>query len=302
MSNPLVTYAMPCHRQADYVEEALRSAFDQTYQPLQIVIVDDASPDGSHDIIHRLARGYDGPHEVRVLRNKSRQGVETYNRLMKVARGALVVIGHCDDIALPHRVERIVEAWRRTGASVLSSNAVTIDHEGRGDKHFAHEDDADLDAAFIARNGWNSRMHGATLAWEPAVFDVFGGLSRERSALSTDWVLPFRGALLNGFHYIGEPLIKLRRHRSSRSYVLVRHGGGDQRSEAILANAIANWLYLLHTLKQVEASASLAPQPEGLEATIKVNLLTAIKNWTTCRNRLSAQGMRAIWTADPPTD
>src|SRR3989337_2862652 len=110
MAAPLVTLALPCSDQDRYVADALDSLFAQTYTPLQIVVCDDASTDATYAVVAERVAAYDGPHEIEVRRNETRRGIETYNRLMDWARGEFVVIAHSDDVSLPHRVERLVEA------------------------------------------------------------------------------------------------------------------------------------------------------------------------------------------------
>ncbi|OOY43917.1 glycosyltransferase family 2 protein, partial [Solemya velum gill symbiont] len=48
---PLVTIALPAFRQESYIGQAIDSLLNQTYSNLEILISDDASPDGTFDII-----------------------------------------------------------------------------------------------------------------------------------------------------------------------------------------------------------------------------------------------------------
>ncbi len=299
MAAPLVTLAMPCCDQDRYVAEALDSLFAQTYTPLQIVVCDDASTDATHAVVAGRAAAYDGPHEIEVSRNETRRGIETYNRLMEMARGEFVVIAHSDDVSLPHRVERLVEAWRRSGASLVSSDAVIIDANGKRLRPFADPGETyDVSLESISGNGWNKALLGATLAWERAVFDRFGPLNRASSAVSSDWILPFRAALLRGVHYVAEPLLLYREHPQSRSHRFLHDAAAPAIGhERHLGNNTAQFTYMLETLSSFRAQpgnddARLA----DIERRLAWSILHCAIAWSKHRNAMLAAGWRISWT------
>ena len=47
MGNSLVSIICVCHNQAEFLEEALDSVRNQSYQPIQFIVVDDGSADNS---------------------------------------------------------------------------------------------------------------------------------------------------------------------------------------------------------------------------------------------------------------
>jgi glycosyltransferase involved in cell wall biosynthesis len=60
-SNPLVTVVTPSFNQAKFLEETLRSVALQTYRPIQHVVMDGASTDGSVEILKRCATEFQSP-------------------------------------------------------------------------------------------------------------------------------------------------------------------------------------------------------------------------------------------------
>jgi glycosyltransferase involved in cell wall biosynthesis len=61
MSNVLtypISVIIPCYRSADTIERALGSVLNQTYLPAQIILIDDASNDGSSAVLHQLKNDY----------------------------------------------------------------------------------------------------------------------------------------------------------------------------------------------------------------------------------------------------
>lgn len=120
MENPLVTISMITYNQERYVRDAVRGALAQTYEPLEIVISDDCSTDSTWDIIRDEVEAYrksGGIHKNIVLnRNEKNLGIIRHS-LAQEARihGELMVANAGDDISMPNRVERIVEAWEAAG-------------------------------------------------------------------------------------------------------------------------------------------------------------------------------------------
>ena len=51
MNNPKVSIIVPCYKQAEYLDEALQSVLDQSYQNWECIIIDDRSTDNSFEII-----------------------------------------------------------------------------------------------------------------------------------------------------------------------------------------------------------------------------------------------------------
>lgn len=57
-SLPLVSIICLCHNQKDYVQAAIRSVLSQTYSNLELIVVDDASTDGSVEVIEKVIQGH----------------------------------------------------------------------------------------------------------------------------------------------------------------------------------------------------------------------------------------------------
>jgi glycosyltransferase involved in cell wall biosynthesis len=94
---PRVSVVMPTYRGADHVDEALRSVLAQTLGDIEVVVVDDASEDGTADLAAAT-----GDARVRVVRNEQRLGPEgNWNRALGEARAPLVKVMAQDDLIYP---------------------------------------------------------------------------------------------------------------------------------------------------------------------------------------------------------
>ena len=125
--HPLVSLCITCYNQERYVARAVKSALAQTYSPLEVVICDDCSTDGTQVIVEQLIRKYKnngGKHDVVFHKNAINLGIaKNYEQCFKMGRGVLLVTGAGDDESMPNRVERIVKEWVKDGRE-----ATTIVH------------------------------------------------------------------------------------------------------------------------------------------------------------------------------
>ena len=67
-NNPLVTVVCLCYNHSHYVQEALNSVLNQTYSNIELIVIDDCSPDDSKSVI-----------EVWISRNKTVQFISNEN-------------------------------------------------------------------------------------------------------------------------------------------------------------------------------------------------------------------------------
>jgi glycosyltransferase involved in cell wall biosynthesis len=90
MTRPLVSAVIPVFNGARFLEEALRSAVQQDYRPLEIIVVDDGSTDGSAAIARSFA-------EVTYLRQENRGVAAARNAGVAAGRGEIIAFLDQDD-------------------------------------------------------------------------------------------------------------------------------------------------------------------------------------------------------------
>lgn len=125
---PLVTIGIPSYNSAAHIREALDSALAQTYEPLEILVVDDASTDATHQI----AAAYDDP-RLSVCVNDTNLGLAgNHNRVIEMARGEYVKVLHADDILAPGAIEAQAKALSENPeVALVTCKRAIIDEEGR---------------------------------------------------------------------------------------------------------------------------------------------------------------------------
>ena len=131
---PPVTLILFAYNQSSFISEALTSCLEQDYAgPLEILCSDDCSTDNTFDILENIVKEYVGSHRIRVRRNSVNQGIGAhYNTAIAEANGDLIFTAAGDDISMPFRVRRVVDAWLANGrqADLITSNLRQIDEHG----------------------------------------------------------------------------------------------------------------------------------------------------------------------------
>ncbi len=209
----LATFFLITYNQERYIREALEGAFAQTYSPLEIVVSDDCSTDGTFRIIEEMCGAYHGPHTVVVNRNPENLGLIGHiNRITTLSSGELIIYAAGDDISLPWRTSKVVERYLATGrnASSIHSPVIPIDRHGnRSEAMLPPLVACRMDLQDMALSG--ALIIGAANAFSRKTWELFGPI-RNRHCIE-DLVIGFRSAVTGGLEYIDDPLV-LYRHDS----------------------------------------------------------------------------------------
>ena len=113
MDVPEVTVAMPARDAAPFVAEAIASVLRQAGVRLELIVVDDASADGTADIVSAVRDP-----RVRLLRNDRRRGIgHAHNRVLEVARAPLIAHVDADDVILAGALRAMLDALRAEPAA-----------------------------------------------------------------------------------------------------------------------------------------------------------------------------------------
>lgn len=110
MRAPTVTVLASVHNGRATVRSMIDSILAQTFDDFELLVIDDASTDGSVDVLRQRAKG---DSRIRVLVNQKNLGLAaSLNRGLQAARGPLIARIDADDEAVPHRLERQVAFLR----------------------------------------------------------------------------------------------------------------------------------------------------------------------------------------------
>ncbi len=262
---PLVTMLVLAYRQPGSIAGAIQGALAQTYTPLEILVSDDASDDDTWLEIERAVKDYGGPHQLALNRNERNLGIGAHiSDLVARSHGELIVIAAGDDISVPTRCERIVEAWLVTSArpDLIASWLFDLDEQGRPGKLLKPTDLGTYRNAadWLARPPY---VVGAAQAWTRRVFDRFGPLPPGVTA--EDLIMVLRAVMSGGAITLAEPLVQYRRGGLSSRRRAFRPG-------EVVARLLRNNRSSLVELPQLLADARLAGQLPMVEAALELRL------------------------------
>lgn len=142
MQRPLVSVICLCYNQARFLKEAVDSVLNQTYAPIELIIVDDASTDNSVKVIQNIVTKRP---DIQVLQLTENLGnCAAFNRGLALAKGEFIIDLAADDVLLPKRIETGVNELTQKGnlygvhfsdAAIINALSKTLRlHSGK----FAH--------------------------------------------------------------------------------------------------------------------------------------------------------------------
>ncbi len=286
---PLVTFAIVAYNQEQYIAQTIASAFAQTYSPLEIIISDDVSPDGTWAIIQQEAARYSGPHQVRIRQGPRNVGLFRHvQNIAEESHGELFVISAGDDISLPQRTSEMVAAWRTSGAPALCSAFDTISETGEPLERGVFP----LAPGNIVWQYFTDKRDRAFLGGNTAAYDRRFLLALPKTELRIfheDSLLTFiLYAMGHGVETIHSSLINYRIHSNSYSHLKIEGGSAADfaaRERSASAYARAGHAYLSYLIDSF-LPAAIAADPAMMER-IDLDFMKA---------RRRKLGLEAGWT------
>lgn len=114
-AQPVITVVVPCFNHGKYLAECVDSLLVQTYENLEIIIVNDGSTDNSKEEAEKCVTL--DPKRVRLINLEENKGKWfCLNRAISECKGMVVTCQDADDLALPDRIKRQFEAMAATNS------------------------------------------------------------------------------------------------------------------------------------------------------------------------------------------
>jgi len=121
MDHPLITIGITCFDAEDTIERAVESAQNQNWPNIEIIIVDDASADGSLDRIRKIS---EGDSRIRLIDHDVNKGYPSaLNSIVQHAKGEFVAFFDDDDNSIP---DRLLMQWERLTAYETEHSAELV--------------------------------------------------------------------------------------------------------------------------------------------------------------------------------
>jgi glycosyltransferase involved in cell wall biosynthesis len=235
---PLVSLVTVALNRAATIERTIESVLRQTYAPLEYIVIDGGSSDGTVDVLRR----YGG--RIAHWRSEPDRGIsDAFNKGLALAKGAAIGLINADDWLAPEQIANGVAALERSGADFVFGDLLYHDAAGRalfrirGDPHYARTID----------RGMPDVNHPTLLAWREVYARVGGFDPAYRFAMDYDWLLRVHRA---GFRGVYEPRLVGRMTLEGASDRRYRQALAEVRRIAIRHGqpALAGWAWFGYRL------------------------------------------------------
>ena len=124
---PLVSVVIPAFNSGRFIIDTLKSVFEQTYNPLEVIVVDDGSDDGTSEIISKVFGD-----KVKVIKQKNSGPSIARNRGIVNSNGKYIALLDADDLWLPEKIASQVEIMEKhPDVGLLCGNMANFDEKGR---------------------------------------------------------------------------------------------------------------------------------------------------------------------------
>lgn len=206
---PRISVCMAVYNGAKYLRPQLESILSQIGAEDELVIVDDCSTDTTRHLLEHVDDA-----RVKVLRHDANRGpVKAFERALEAAQGELIFFSDQDDVWLPGKVERTLEAFARTPALAVVTDARVVESEGEPllDSYFAWRESGPGLVKNFVKNSYlgccmaiRRECKAFLLPFPPlvAMHDVWAGLACE---------------LAGQTHFLPQRLVVYRRHEGNYS-------------------------------------------------------------------------------------
>ncbi|MFB2983758.1 glycosyltransferase family 2 protein [Microseira sp. BLCC-F43] len=217
---PLVSVIIPAYNAQRFIERTLKSVLAQTYDNLEVIVVDDGSQDRTAEIVQSIAK-LDG--RVRLLQQPNAGVAAARNLAIQKSRGEFIAPIDADDIWYPENLEKQVKCMIKSDSSVglVYSWSVDINEDDflTGGFHASAQEGK----VYLPLLWHNFIGNGSAVLIRRTCLEKVGGynneqLKDEHSHGSEDWELYLRIAECYQFGVVPEFLIGYRKNSLSTSY------------------------------------------------------------------------------------
>jgi glycosyltransferase involved in cell wall biosynthesis len=212
-----VSVCMAVHNGAAFLKPQIESILVQLGPQDELWVVDDHSKDASQDILRTIADP-----RLHVHRNERNIGVlRTFEKALTLASGDILFLSDQDDVWLAGKVDKVLNTFALDPAvTMVATDARLIDEQGRTIKESFFSARGRFTTGFL-HNFVKNKYLGCTLSFRQTMLQTF--LPIPLDVPMHDIWFGLLNEIYGKTHFISEPLIAYRRHRSNASPLL--HAG-----------------------------------------------------------------------------
>ncbi len=128
MKNPKVSIIIPIYRVVDYIAACLNSVIAQDYKNIEVLLIDDCTPDDSIVIAQNIINNYNGSIEFKIVRHQTNlKQAAARNTGIREAKGEYLFFLDSDDKLALNAISSLVREAVESGAEVTTANRKAVD-------------------------------------------------------------------------------------------------------------------------------------------------------------------------------
>lgn len=202
--NRLISFVIPCYNDAQYIEEAVNSALNQTYPSIEVIVVDDGSNMATKKVLKTLE-----PQITKLITQENRGQSTARNVGIKAANGDFIVTLDSDDFFEPTFCEKAIKAvMDNTEVKIVSCYTYLLYENGA--KEIFATAGGDLKSFLCKNHALGSAM------FRKKDWELCGGFDENMTSGYEDWEFYIRLLTQGGMAFsIKEPLYTYRKRSNT---------------------------------------------------------------------------------------
>jgi len=205
---PLVSVIVPCYNHEKYVKKALNSVLEQTYENIELIVIDDGSKDASVVVLKELQKlhGFQ-------LECQANMGVcKTLNKAVRMSNGKYVAILASDDYWDITKIEKQVALLEQSSNSEFCfTQALEFDSESGNKLRIFPQNP--LSGNILKNVFFRQHVPAGSIMFTRELFNSLGGF--DEALKEEDWDFVIRSASKTDFVSIKEALFYYRSHATN---------------------------------------------------------------------------------------
>jgi len=212
--NELVSVIIPAYNCEKWIEASIESAIKQTYQHLEIIVVNNGSLDGTDKVLEKFKNN----NQISIYKTRRLGASGARNLGVSYARGNYIAFLDADDLWHPLKIEKQLNYFKNnSGCKLLLTNVIVIDQNGKQIKVYNKKLPKNKKQQVIKLFQNKITMNTPTILVKKDVFEEFNGFN-EILIHREDHFFLMTVANTYGLHLIEEPLVYRRIWEGSMSF------------------------------------------------------------------------------------
>ncbi|MGO0999899.1 glycoside hydrolase family 99-like domain-containing protein [Lysobacter sp. CA196] len=200
VARPKISVIMPTYKHERYVEQAIRSVLDQSFDDFELLVIDDCSPDGTYQVAEKVLAEFDASGKARLYRMPiNADAFNVINFGIANSSGEYIAIINSDDAWPANRLATLISAMEKEKSGLAFGRVTVIDQDG-GELSEDHPVAAEVyrrqeecfessDPLMVHLLKYNVCVTTGNLVFTRALFNKLGGFSQLRLCHDWDFVL-----------------------------------------------------------------------------------------------------------------